>query len=140
MFEQYILTFLALWLIIMTIIVQQFTAIFVNRKYGKFVPGKFDNDLGPESFIFRSDRTFKNSLENIVQFIVPVILAIHLDVNNMALAAIVWIYAIARIGHMIAYYRSTSSKNPSAKSYFFLLGVLMNVILMVMVLVQIFTM
>lgn len=140
MFEQYILAILGLWIVVMTIIVQQFVAVYVNRKSGKFIPGKFDDTLGPESFIFRSERTFRNSLENIIPFLMAAILAMFIDLNNLTLAFFVWVFAISRIGHMVAYYKSTSDKNPSAKSYFFIVGILSTVILMLANLVQIFTM
>jgi uncharacterized MAPEG superfamily protein len=140
MLQEYMLSFLGLWLIIMTIMVQQFIAVLAHRKQKTFVPGKLSEKLGHESFVFRSNRTFMNSQENIVQFIVPAVMAMFLGVFNITLAIIVWVYAIARIGHMVAYYKDTRTTNPTPKSYFFLLGFVANLVLMVALLIQIFTM
>lgn len=140
MLHEYMLSFLGLWVIVATIIAQQFIAIFAHRKSGSFVPGKINKELGHESFVFRSDRTFKNSLENIVQFIVPVFLAMMLGVYNITLAILIWAFAIARIGHMVSYYKDERTTNPTPKSYFFLAGAVVNILLMLVILIQIFTM
>lgn len=140
MFEQYILSILGLWVIIMTIMVQQMVSVIAHRKQGNFIPGKMNKELGHESFVFRSNRTFMNSLENVTQFVVPALLAMCLGVFNITLAIIVWIFAIARIGHMVAYYKDARTTNPTPKSYFFILGFLTNFVLMIVLLVQIFTM
>lgn len=134
MFEEYMLSFLGLWVIIITVMIQQFVAIKAALKKGDFVPGQIAKGLDSESFVFRSNRTFMNSLENLVQFVIPVIIAMHLGIFNMTLAIIVWLFAIVRIGHMVAYY-----KNAAIKKYFFLLGFIFNVILMIMIAIQIFT-
>lgn len=139
MLQEYMLSFLGLWVIIMTVIVQQFVAVIAHRKQGKFVPGKMDKSLGHESFVFRSNRTFMNSLENVGQFIIPAVLAMFLGLFNMTLAIVIWIFAIARIGHMVAYYKDTSTNNPTLKSYFFMLGIFANIVLMFALLLQIFT-
>lgn len=140
MFQEYLLTFLGLWVIAATIISQQVIAVMAHRKQGNFIPGKMNKELGHESFVFRSDRAFKNSLENIVQFIIPVFIGMALGVFNITLAILVWIFAIVRIGHMVAYYKDTSTDNPTLKSYFFIAGFLTNVLLMLVILIQIFTM
>lgn len=140
MFQEYMLSFLGLWVIIATIIIQQIVAVVAHRKQKKMVPGVLNNKLSHDSFVFRSHRTFHNSLENVIPFVVPVFMAMYLGVFNLTLAIIVWIFAIARIIHMVLYYKIATEKNPSPRSYFFILGFLMNIVLMVAILIQIFTM
>jgi glutathione S-transferase len=140
MFGEYILSFLGLWVLIAMIIVQQFVYMKSKFKSDNAVSGIDDESLGHESFLFRSNRTFRNSLENILQFVLPVFIAMALGVFNITLAIVVWLYVFARIGHMVCYYKITTNKNPSPKSYFFLFGLFINVILMLIILVQIFTM
>lgn len=45
----------------------------VKAKVAGAVPGKVNNDLGPESFIFRAHRTYMNSLETLPISQVPML-------------------------------------------------------------------
>ena len=131
MFATYFYAITGLWVIFVTLFIQNIIAAGAHGKNDSAVPGKMSDSLSHESFEFRSHRTFHNSLENIPTFAVPAILAMMLSVSPFQLAIIVWTYAIARILHMALYYAISTEKNPSPRSYFFLIGVLANIALFI---------
>ncbi|MBU2976671.1 MAPEG family protein [Alteromonas sp. C1M14] len=131
MLTSYYLAISGLWVVSLTIFIQGLIAAIAHARMPAAVPGKMADDLGHESFVFRSHRTFHNSLENALVFIVPAILAMFISVSPTVLACIVWIYAIARIVHMLLYYILSTDKNPSPRSYFYLLGALTNMLLFI---------
>ena len=112
--------------ITLTVFIQGLVAAMSHASKSNAVPGKLADDLSHESFEFRSHRTFHNSLENLSAFVIPAILAMFVGLNPATLAAIVWVYAVARILHMVLYYAIATEKNPSPRSYFFLAGWLAN--------------
>ena len=68
-------TLIGLWLILTTIVVQAMVAIRVHRRQkGGYNVGVMKPELGQSSFVFRSHRTFQNSLENII----PMLSLIHI--------------------------------------------------------------
>ena len=138
MFTEYYYVIVAIWLIITTIIVQGFVATAAHRKQKSYVPGIVDEKLGHDSFVFRSHRTQQNSLENVIQLIIPALLAMFIGVDAFSLAIVVWIYAIVRIIHMALYYAISTEKNPSPRSYFYMIGLLSNVYLLGMIAVKLF--
>lgn len=129
MFEAYQSALAGVWVILTTIVVQAFVASFAHRKQSVYVPGIVDPKLGHESFVFRSDRTFRNSLENIIPMLGMALLAVFVGANPSWVAGTVWTYAIARIIHMSLYYKIATEKNPSPRSYFYLIAMLSNVVL-----------
>ncbi len=133
MFTEYHSTIAALFFIILTISVQGIVATAAHRKQQTYVPGVLAENLGHASFVFRSHRTHQNSLENAIQLITPAILAMFINVDSFALAVVVWVYAIARLIHMALYYLIATEKNPSPRSYFYMIGLLANWYLLAMV-------
>ena len=124
MLETYTTSFIGLWLVLTTITLQAVIATGAHRRQSKMVPGIVDPALSPESFVFRSDRTFRNSLENIAPFFGLSVLAMLAGFSPNRLAIIVWVYALARLLHMILYYRISTEKNPSPRSYFYMIALL----------------
>ena len=124
MFEYYAISLAGLWLVLTTIMLQAVIATGAHRKQAKMAPGVVDPALGHDSFVFRSDRTFRNSLENIVPFFGLSIVAILSEFSPDRLAIVVWVYAVARLIHMVLYYRIATEKNPSPRSYFYMVGLL----------------
>jgi uncharacterized MAPEG superfamily protein len=125
-------TLSGLWLILTTIVVQAMVAIRVHRRQkGGYNVGVIKPELGQSSFVFRSHRTFQNSLENIIPMFGMAILAMLAGYGSFKLAVVVWIYAIARILHMYLYYKIATDKNPSPRSIFWAIGFLTNVYLIV---------
>ena len=60
-------------------------------------------------------------------------LAVLVGFSPVSLAATTWIYAIARLIHMALYYKIATEQNPSPRSYFYLIGMLSNLVLVVMI-------
>ena len=129
LFSPYIYSIAAIVLICLTVFIQNLVAAIAHRKQSQYVPGKVSEDLSHDSFVFRSHRTFHNSLENIHQFTLPAILSMFIGVSPLFLAIRCWVYAVSRPVHMWLYYGIATEKNPSPRSYFFMLGVLVNLVL-----------
>ena len=122
--ETYTTSLIGLWLVLTTITLQAIIATGAHRRQSKMVPGIVDPALSHDSFVFRSDRTFRNSLENIVPFFGLSVLAMLAGFSAERLAIVVSVYALARLFHMILYYRIATEKNPSPRSYFYMVGLL----------------
>ncbi|MBM7035443.1 MAPEG family protein [Vibrio ulleungensis] len=132
-FSDYHAALLGLLFIVATIYVQSFIAIRAHRKQEHMIPGVVDENLGHDSFVFRSHRTHQNSLENIVPFAVPVFIGLFAGVDAFWLAVVVWVYALARLAHMVLYYKIATDTNPSPRSYFYMVGYLANLVLILLV-------
>ena len=124
MLETYTTSLIGLWLMLTTITLQAVIAAGAHRRQNKMVPGIVDPALSHDSFVFRSDRTFRNSLENIAPFFGLSVLAMIAGFSPDRLAIAIWVYALARLLHMILYYRIATEKNPSPRSYFYIIGLL----------------
>ena len=122
MFDTYSMVLIGLWVIIVMISIQAQIATFAHRRQKKMIPGIMDPNLGHESFIFRSDRTFRNSLDNIIPLFGLSMIAIMSGFSPDRLASVVWVYALARLGHMILYYCIATERNPSPRTYFYTVG------------------
>ena len=132
MFEVYQSSLIGLWLILVTIMIQAMVAIRVHRaQKGGYTPGVIKPELGQSSFVFRAHRTFQNSMENIVPILGLAFIAIFAGYSAFKLSIIVWVYAIARIAHMILYYRIATEKNPSPRSIPFIIGFFASFYLMI---------
>ena len=133
MYENYALALWGIFVILVTVLVQALVAAATKASQPGAVPGKMDESLGHSSFVFRSNRTVMNSLENIPVMLGASFLALFAGANPFWTGMLVWVYAMARIMHMALYYAIATDKNPSPRSYFFLLGVLVNIALLVFV-------
>ena len=124
--EIYNSAFLGLWIIAATIFLQAIIMVAADKRRLEkgFKVGVIDPSLGQESFVFRSYRTFWNSLENIVPISIMAIVAILAGYSAFKLGIIIWIYAISRIIHMLLYYFIATEKNPSPRSLFYGFGLL----------------
>lgn len=132
MLEEYQSVFLGLWLVLATIIVQAMVAIRVHRRQkGGYNVGIIKPELGQSSIVFRAHRTFQNSLENITPLMGMAIIAALSGYSSTKLTVVVWVYAIARIVHMVLYYKIATDKNPSPRSIFWAIGFLTNLYLMI---------
>ncbi|SFO72494.1 Uncharacterized conserved protein, MAPEG superfamily [Cohaesibacter marisflavi] len=122
----------AVYALLVMVFVQSLVAAVAHRAQKSYVPGIVDESLGPESFVFRSHRTFMNSIENVPFMIGLVILAAMTGFDAFWLALLSWAYVGGRLAHMITYYLVATRKNPSLRSYFFILAILAQFVLMVM--------
>ena len=129
LFEPYTLSLWGILVIILTVMVQAFIAMNIKASQPGAVPGKIDPGLSHSSFVFRSHRTFMNSLENTPIMLATAFLAVLAGANLFWTGLLIWIYALARIMHMILYYVIATEKNPSPRSYFFTAGLIANIVL-----------
>ena len=132
MFEAYQSSLLGLWVVLATMVIQAMVAVRMHRRQeGGYMPGILKPSLDHSSIVFRTHRTFQNSLENIIPLLGMALIAILSGYGSFKLSIIVWIYAIARIIHMILYYKIATMKNPSPRSIFWAIGFLTNFYLMI---------
>lgn len=131
MFEVYYLSFFGIWALLSLVVIEAIIAMGASRSQKKYTPGILNSDLGPESFVFRSDRAFKNSLENIVPFLGAAIISILLSMDPLRLARLVLIYVLARYIYTAVYYSIATRKNPSFRSLFYLVGLIVTIIMLV---------
>ena len=131
MFEVYYLSFFGIWALLSLVVIEAIIAMGASRSQKKYTPGILNSDLGPESFVFRSDRAFKNSLENIVPFLGAVIISILLSMDPLRLARLVLVYVLARYIYTAVYYSIATRKNPSFRSLFYLVGLIVTIIMLV---------
>lgn len=122
----------AFYLYLVMLLVQWAVATFSKAKQPNAIPGKIDENLSHDSFVFRAHRTFQNTLENSALFVGTVLLAFTLNLQSPIFAICVWVYLAARVVHMVLYYIISTEKNPSPRTYFFLIGLLANVVMLVM--------
>lgn len=122
-----------IWVILVTVFIQWFIASGSKAKQPGAVPGKISESLSHDSFVFRAHRTFHNSIENVPFFLAAAFLAIFVGVDSLWFAISIWVYAFARIIHMLLYYGIATEKNPSPRSYFFMLGVIANAAVLVQI-------
>lgn len=138
MVELYREAFWGIWLLLITILIQGMVAAVVKASAPDAIPGKMDTGLSHDSFVFRANRTFLNSLENLPLMLGTSFLAIFIGVSSGWTAVLIWVMAVSRLLHMLLYYQIATEKNPSPRSYFFLLALLANVILLVLCAVHLF--
>lgn len=131
MFEAYSVALAGILVILATLIVQALVAGMTKAKQPGAVPGKMDDSLSHESFVFRAQRTWMNSLENMSAMLGASFLAILVGANVFWTGVLVWVMAVSRILHMVLYYKIATEQNPSPRSWFFLLAVLANISLLV---------
>ena len=130
MLDSYSVAFFGILTIIFTVVVQSLIAAKSKASQPDAIPGKIDSSLSHSSFVFRANRTFANSLENITVMLGASFLAILVGVNVFWTGIIIWVMAISRIIHMILYYSISTEKNPSPRSYFYLISLVANIILL----------
>ena len=131
MFEVYYLSFFGIWALLSLVVIEAIIAMGASRSQKKYTPGILNSDLGPESFVFRSDRAFKNSLVNIVPFLGAAIISILLSMDPLRLARLVLVYVLARYIYTAVYYSIATRKNPSFRSLFYLVGLIVTIIMLV---------
>lgn len=126
----YALSFWGILAIIFTCLIQWFVASGVKASKENAIPGKISPELSHDSFVFRSHRTFMNSLENVPLMLATAFAAILIGTNPYWTAVYIGLFAAARIVHMVLYYVIATELNPSPRSYFFMLGVASNLCLL----------
>jgi uncharacterized MAPEG superfamily protein len=128
----YHLAFTGLLVILVTLLVQWFIASKTKAAQPGAVPGKLPEQISHQSFVFRAHRTFMNSLENLPLMLGTSFMAILVGSNALWTGIFIWVFAIARIGHMALFYAIATEKNPSPRTWFFMMGLIANVALLIL--------
>lgn len=129
---QYTLAYWALAIILLTVFVQQVVASTVKARQPGAVPGVEPQNAGHADFVFRAYRTHLNSLENLPVLLGGALLCVLVGANPLWTGIWLWVFAVARLLHMWLYYAIGTEKNPSPRSYFFLVGVVATIALLVL--------
>ncbi|AGH81009.1 hypothetical protein PCNPT3_05335 [Psychromonas sp. CNPT3] len=130
MLDSYSVAFLGILTILLTVIVQSLVAAKSKASQPGAIPGKIDLSLSHSSFVFRAHRTFANSQENLTLMLGASFLAILTGADIFWTGVLIWSMAISRIIHMALYYAISTEQNPSPRSYFYLIALLSNFILL----------
>ncbi|MBJ7267079.1 MAPEG family protein [Idiomarina abyssalis] len=130
--ETYTMAYWGVLSALVILLVQWLIASGQKAKQPGAVPGKIDDSLSHSSFVFRAHRTLMNSLENYPLMLGTVFLAFFIGTSAFWTGLFIWIFAIARLIHMILYYKIATEKNPSPRSYFFMIGLAANVALLIL--------
>lgn len=130
--EAYLYSFWAMFIILLTWLLQWFIASKTKASQPGAIPGKISPTLSHESFVFRAHRTFMNSLENVPILLFTALLAIVIGASTVWTAILLWLFALARIAHMVLYYTIATEKNPSPRTLFFMLGFIANIVLLLL--------
>ncbi|WMT92926.1 MAPEG family protein [Pelagibacterium sp. H642] len=93
---------------------------------GPVIPANDDN------LLYRIDRVHMNSVEALVPFVVPAILAILVGVEPMMLAALVWGQIAIRLLHLTVYLRGgKAAKGGNLRTILYVSGALVTLSLVV---------
>ena len=130
--ETYTMAYWGVLIALVILLVQWLIASGQKAKQPGAVPGKIDDSLSHSSFVFRAHRTLMNSLENNPLMLGTVFLAFFIGTSAFWTGLFIWVFAIARLIHMILYYKIATEKNPSPRSYFFMIGLAANVALLIL--------
>ena len=130
--ETYTMAYWGVLIALVILLVQWLIASGQKAKQPGAVPGKIDDSLSHSSFLFRAHRTLMNSLENYPLMLGTVFLAFFIGTSAFWTGLFIWVFAIARLIHMILYYKIATEKNPSPRSYFFMIGLAANVALLIL--------
>lgn len=121
-------------LLLCMIVLQAIIASVAHRKQTQYIPGIVDDKLDHFSFVFRSHRTFMNSLENVPVFILTALMGMVAGIDSATLYWTVVVYAVARLIHMLLFYKIATNDNPSPRSYFYAIGLFAQIYLLYAVL------
>ncbi|MCP1339553.1 MAPEG family protein [Idiomarina sp. M1R2S28] len=130
--ETYTMAYWGVLIALVILLVQWVIASGQKAKQPGAVPGKIDDSLSHSSFVFRAHRTLMNSLENYPLMLGTVFLAFFIGTSAFWTGLFIWIFVVARLIHMVLYYAIATEKNPSPRSYFFMIGLAANVALLVL--------
>lgn len=131
MFDLYDSALWAILVLLLTVLIQGMIAAISKASQPGAIPGKMDAQLSHESFVFRAHRTFANSLENLPVMLGSAFLAVIVGADVFWTVLFTWVMAVARIIHMLLYYKIATEQNPSPRSYFFLIALMANMALLV---------
>ncbi|CUS47902.1 MAG: putative relative of glutathione S-transferase, MAPEG superfamily [Idiomarinaceae bacterium HL-53] len=130
-----------LWLgiLLVMVMVQWLVASYAKAKMPGAIPGVIPADLGHHNFVFRAWRTHQNTVENLGTMLGGAIFAILAGASPVWVNVMLTIMVLGRLLHMVLYYGIATEKNPSPRSWFFMLAWFANFALIIMGLVALLT-
>ncbi|MGX5914898.1 MAPEG family protein [Aliidiomarina sp. Khilg15.8] len=122
-----------LWvgILIAMVFVQWLIASGPKAKQPGAVPGTPPQNQTHADFTFRAWRTHQNTLENLGTMLGAAFFAILVGADPAWVSGLLAIMVVARIAHMVLYYAIATDKNPSPRSYFFLIAWVANLALLI---------
>lgn len=136
--SNYQLSLLGIGVLLLMVFTQWLIASGRKARQSGAVPGQPPQQATHQDFTFRAWRTHQNTLENLGTMLGASFLAILAGASTLVVAWLVWIMVLARIAHMVLYYAIATDKNPSPRSYFFMIAWLANLGLLLVGLVALF--
>lgn len=123
-----------LWLgiLLLIVMVQWLIASGAKARRPGAIPGVLPEDLGHKDFVFRAWRTHQNTVENLGAILGGAVLAILAGASAVWVNVFLAIIVVCRLIHMILYYAIATEKNPSPRSWFFMLSWFANLALIIM--------
>jgi len=124
-----------LWLgiLLSMVMVQWLVASAGKARQPGAIPGMAPaQERAHKSFVFRAWRTHQNTIENIGTMLGAGVFAIIAGANPVWTQVCIAIMVIARFAHMVLYYAIATNKNPSPRTWFFMLAWLANCALIVL--------
>ncbi|RTE85949.1 MULTISPECIES: MAPEG family protein [Gammaproteobacteria] len=123
-----------LWLgiLLLMVMVQWVIASGAKAKRPGAIPGVIPAELGHGDFVFRAWRTHQNTVENLGTILGGAVLAILAGASPVWVNVLLTIIVLGRLLHMILYYSIATEKNPSPRSWFFILAWLANLALIIL--------
>lgn len=130
-FADYRVSLLAIALLLVVVFVQWLVSSGRKAREEGAIPGTPPKTQDHHNFTFRAWRTHQNTLENLGTMLGAAFLAILAGASPLVVAWLSWIMVLARVIHMVLFYAIATNKNPSPRSYFFMLAWLANIALLV---------
>lgn len=115
--------------LLLLVMIQWLIASGRKAKQPGAIPGTPPSQLSHQDFTFRAWRTHQNTLENLGAMLGGSFFAILAGASVTWVSALIWVMLVARVLHMVLYYAIATDKNPSPRSYFFMLGWVANLAL-----------
>jgi uncharacterized MAPEG superfamily protein len=69
-------------------------------------------------------------MENVPLFVLTSLVAIALEASTSTLFWTAIVFTLARLVHMVLFYKIATNKNPSPRSYFFMVGLIAQLFLL----------
>lgn len=128
MFIDYKQALIVLCMLLTLIVIQALVASVAHRRQKHYVPGIVDSQLDHHSFVFRSHRTFLNSLENAPVFVLTILLCMGIGLSSEKVFYLSLIFTASRFIHMLLFYFIATNKNPSPRSIFYMIGLVTQIV------------
>ncbi|MCC5854729.1 MAG: MAPEG family protein [Idiomarina sp.] len=137
--SQYAGSLLWLGILLTLVMVQWLIAGWAKARLPGAIPGLAPApELGHSSFAFRAWRTHQNTVENLGTMLGATVFCMFVGASPIWTQVLLVIMVIGRVAHMGLYYGIATEKNPSPRSYFFMISWFANCGLLVLGFISLF--